>query len=489
MKTSIAPRNVSADADCGRFVFGVLAGMLALASCSSPPDVFVAPSDVRDGLRVSANHHYVVDARTGAPVFVLADTAWNLGALKLDEIDTYLRSRAEHGFNTVMFALNFAPQAQENNAYGQPAYLGPDKTELNPAYFKTCDAIVRKAADRGLYVMLYAMWAGEKAGTMNGYTAAQLKALGRALGHHYAGVPNVIFCAGGEASPHYIEVDRVNAIGAGLKEGCGGRNLVTVHPVAENSDSRFYATSPWLDFYMSQAKSGSAPKNAAYDAAALVLGDWSIAAVKPTMMGEHRYESGTREDPLMQRRSLYQCVFAGGFGYAYGHDALWQMTPHTGLPWMLKGWTPGVENWTQALDTPAVRQLHHIKALLYSHPYLTRIPDQSVVLAGQGGDVFTRVQATRDGTPVRNDATYLMAYISAPRNVVLNTGVIAAPILRVYWFSPETGASEVVDGKLPNPGRLSLGERAQGGDWVVVIEDASRKFPLPYSPHPPPKAL
>jgi hypothetical protein len=101
-----------------------------------------------------------------------------------------------------------------------------------------------------------------------------------------------------------------------------------------DEDSRFYAAAPWLDFYMSQAKSGSAPKNTAYDAAALVLGDWSIAAVKPTMMGEHRYESGTREDPLIQRRSLYQCVFAGGFGYAYGHDALWQMTPHTGPPFV-----------------------------------------------------------------------------------------------------------------------------------------------------------
>jgi hypothetical protein len=481
MKAFRPASNLSAYSHCGRLVFETLAAslVLALASCHSPPDVLVGRADVRDGLKVSANHHYLVDAKTGAPVFLLADTAWNLGALRLEEIDTYLRSRSEHGFNAVMFALNFAPQADENNAYGQPAYLGADKTELNPAYFATCDAIVKMAADRGLYVMLYAMWAGEKAGTMNGYTDAQLNALGRALGHHYAGVPNVIFCAGGEASPHYIEVDRVNAIGGGLKEGCEGRNLVTVHPVSENSDSRFYATAPWLDFYMSQAKSGSAPKNTAYDAAALVLGDWSIAVVKPTMMGEHRYESGTREDPLIQRRSLYQCVFAGGFGYAYGHDALWQMTPHTGLPWMLKGWTPGVENWTQALDTPAVRQLHHIEALLYAHPYLNRIPDQSLVLDGQGGDIFTRVQATRDGTPGRNDATYLMAYISAPRKITLNTGVIASPALKLYWFSPETGASEVVDENLPNPGRLSLAERAQVGDGVVVVEDASKGYLLP----------
>jgi len=453
--------------------------LCALLGLVAPAVAGLAQADARNGLRVSANHRYLVDAVNGAPVFLLADTAWNLGALKPQEIDVYLESRAAHGFNTIMFALNFAPQADEKNAEGEPAYLGADKTELNPAYFTTCDAIVRRAAEHGLYVMPYAMWAGEKAGTMNRYTAGQLATLGRALGGHFKGVPNVILCAGGEASPHYIEPERVNALGLALKAGCEGENLVTVHPVSGNSTSKFYATSPWLDFFMSQAKSSGAPASVLYDAAALVLGDFTVTPTKPTMMAEHRYESGTQEDPLIQRRSLYQCVFAGGCGYAYGHNALWQMTPHTAQPWMLKGWNPGVENWTQALDTPAVRQLHHIKALLFSHPYLERIPDQSLVLAGQGADVATRVQATRDGTPGRNDATYLMAYVSAPQAIPLNTGVIAARELKAYWFDPATGASETIHERFANPGSLMLEKRAQGGDAVIVIEDAATNYAGP----------
>ena len=431
-------------------------------------------SGAMDGLKVSDNHHYLVDAKTGAPVFILADTAWNLGALKLEEIEKYFQSREDHGFNTVMFALNFSPQAAGTNAYGHAAYTGADKTELNPAYFETCDAIVKRAAAHHLYVMLYAMWGG-KAGTMNNYTAVQLTALGHALGRHYAGVPNVIFCAGGEATPRNIEVDRVNALGLALKEGCDGKNLVTVHPTSPNSSSKFFAESSWLDFYLCQAKSGSGPMNEKFDAAALVLGDWKISSVKPTMMGEHRYESGTQEDPLIQRRSLYQCVFAGGCGYAYGHDALWQMTPHTGQPWMLKGWTPGVTNWPLALDTPAVRQLQNIKKLLYSHPYLTRIPDQSLVLSGQGTNVATRVQATRDGNFGKNDATYIMAYISAPQTVTLNTAAISARALNAYWFNPATGESELLRENFPNPGNLTLEKRPQG-DWVAVIEDAAKNY-------------
>lgn len=431
----------------------------------------------RHGLQVSLNHRYFVDAKTGAPVFLLADTAWNLGALSLEEVDDYLRSRERHGFNAVMFALNFAPQAEEKNAYGQAAYAGIDKDELNPAYFTYCDTIVRKAADHGVFVMIYSMWAGEKAGTMNRYTTAQLEKLGRALGLHFAGIPNVILCAGGEATPHYIDVERVDAIGRGLKNGSAGRNLVTVHPVSEQSGAKLYGKAGWLDFSLSQAKSSSSPKSAEFDAAALVLADWNATPALPTMMGEHRYESGTQEDPIIQRRSLYQCVFAGGCGYAYGHNALWQMTPHTAQPWMLEGWTPGVENWRDALDTPAVSQLHQIKALLYSRPYLARIPDQSLVLTGQGTDVFTRVQATRDGTPGKNDATYLMAYLSSPQTVVLNTAVIAAPILNAFWFEPATGLTEKLPEKMGNSGRLTLEKRTKETDWVIVIEDASRNYP------------
>jgi hypothetical protein len=160
-------------------------------------------SDVKDGLKVSDNHHYLVDATTGKPVFILADTAWNLGALKIEEIDTYLQTRADHGFNTVMFALNFAPQADEKNAYGQPAYIGPEHDELNPAYFETCDRIIQDAESRGLYVMIFTLWAGEDSGTMNRYSPAQLSKIGHALGKRYAGIPNVIFCVGGEATPSY----------------------------------------------------------------------------------------------------------------------------------------------------------------------------------------------------------------------------------------------------------------------------------------------
>jgi hypothetical protein len=446
----------------------------------SYPAVLSTPAQVKNGLKVSDNHRFLTDAVTGQPVFILADTAWNINALKLEEIDAYLQSRADHGFNTIMFALNLAPQAAEKNAYGEPAYIGEEHNELNPGYFETCDKIVQRAAERGVYVMLYALWDADKNGTMREYTPAQLSRIGMALGKRYAGVPNVILCAGGEATPTpEADARRVEAMGKALKEGCGGRNLVTVHAKAEESGARFFANSSWLDFSMIQAKSSCKPESVTYDAAALVLRDWQNSPPMPTMMAEHRYEVGLKEDPIIQRRSLYQCVFAGAFGHAYGHNALWQMTPHTAQKWMLRNWTPGVKTWPEALDTPAVRQLRYIETLLACHPYLQRIPDQSLVLSGQGPDVATRVQATRDGTPGGRDATYLMAYLSAPAKVTLDTAVIHARTLNAYWFSPETGECEVIRDEFPNAESLSLEARPGGRDWVVVVEDASRNYERP----------
>jgi hypothetical protein len=429
-------------------------------------------SDVQNGLKVSVNRRYLVDAKTGAPVFLLADTAWNLGALKLEEIDIYLNSRAAHGFNTVMFALNFAPQASENNAYGQPAYIGWEKNTLNPAYFTYCDEIVKKCADRGLYVMMYAMWAGTAAGTMNDYTVPQLYKLGLELGRRYSGVKNVILCAGGESTPPYIDVESVNAVGLGLRGGSGRENLVTVHPVSEHSTSEFFSRASWLDFYMIQGKSSLDASSALFDTAVLVEEDRSAPVAKPTMMVEHRYESGVNDDPWIQRRTLYQCVFAGAFGHAYGHNALWQMTPHTAQPWMLKGWNPGVKHWTQALDTPAVSQLKYIKTLLYSLPYFDRMPDQTLVVSGQGSDVASRVQVTRDGSAGHDDASYVIAYLSSPQAVTLRTSVIGAPRLTAHWIDPVTGVAELIARDFANPGELKLEKRTRGKDWIMLVEDA-----------------
>jgi len=429
------------------------------------------------GLKVSTNRRFLSDAQTGLPFCLLADTAWNLNALSYEEIDLYLRDRSSHGFNAFMFCLNFSPQAAAANAYRERAYIGADNTELNPRYFEYCDYILRTAARYGLYGMVYAMWAGQKSGTMNTYTTAQLHSIGLRVGASLKDHDNVILVAGGESSPPYIDPRFVDAMGSGLKAGCDGKHLVTVHPCGHSSCSQFYSGSLWLDFYMIQGSSGR--RGFDYDMTALVTQDYNCKIVRPTMVAENYYESGTTRPPAEQRRSLYLSVFAGAFGYAYGHNALWQMAPHAAEKWMLDGWPPGVPTWKDALDTLAVKQLHYIRNLLYSRPFFTRIPDQSLIVSGQGQSITDRIQATRDGSYGQDNATYIMAYLAAPVSFALNTEAIASDRLNAWWFTPATGRSEPIGTNFANSGKLSLEKKPGEPDAVVVIDSAVKHYPQP----------
>ena len=433
---------------------------------------------VQNGLQPSVNKHYLVDAKTGKPVFILATTAWNINALTYTEIDTLLQSIAGNGFNSIMFALDFYPQADEPNVYGHKAYTGTDKTDLDSAYFIYCDYIIDHCTKLGIYPMLYTMWSGKTTGIMNTYTPGQLFILGKKIGERYRKNRNVILVAGGESSPPYIDTARVNAMGMGLKEGSAGNNLVTVHPTSPHSNSEYYAHSVWLDFYMSQGKSNI--NGIGFDLTKAVSKDYNLPVVKPTMVGEHRYESGTKEDPLIQRRSLYLSIFAGSFGYAYGHNALWQMTPHTAQPWMLKSWAAGVINWKEALHTEASKQLANIKKLLYAYPYLQRIPDATIITSIQSDSIAYRVEAMRDGNYESNNASYIMVYISSPGTVSIKTSIISAKKLNIYWFDPATGKSELLEKNIINIGAYTSKPKTdrKEKDGVLVINSAGSKYHL-----------
>ena len=430
---------------------------------------------VENGLNTDASKHYLIDAHTGKPVFILATTAWNINALSYSEIDTLLQSIAGNGFNAIMFALDFYPQADEPNVYGYKAYTGADKTDLYPNYFSYCDYIINHCTKLGIYPLLYTMWSGKTTGIMNAYTTGQLYILGKKIGERFKKNRNVILVAGGESSPPYIDTARVNAMGLGLKEGSAGNNLVSVHPTSPHSNSEFYAHASWLDFYMIQGKSNI--NGIGFDISKPVSKDYNLPVVKPTMVGEHRYETGISEDPLIQRRSLYLSVFAGSFGYAYGHNALWQMTPHTAQPWMLKSWAPGVTNWKEALHSPAAKQLANIKKLLYAYPYLTRIPDQSLIITGQEDSIAYRVEAMRDANYKSNTASYIMVYISRPKIVTINTNVINSKNLNIYWFDPATGSNELIEKNVKNTGIYTSvpKENRKEKDGVLVINSAVKK--------------
>jgi hypothetical protein len=141
-----------------------------------------------------------------------------------------------------------------------------------------------------------------------------------------------------------------------------------------------------------------------------------------------------------------------------------------------------VTPWHKSLDLPGATRLIHLKRLMLSRPYLTRIPDQSVI-ASEPPAGIERIQVTRDGRPGQNDATYILAYFPSYHQVTLNTGRIAAATLRGWWYNPRSGQATSI-GEMAKRATMQFTPptNVEGEDWVLVLDDASKKYPAPGKP-------
>lgn len=429
------------------------------------------------GLKVSENRRYLITAE-GRPFFWLGDTAWELfHRLNREEAERYLTRRAAQGF-TVIQAVALAELDGLNtpNAYGHTPLHGKDPTRPNEDYFRHVDWIIARANALGLYVGLLPTWGSFWHSKQVIFNPENAEVYGRWLGARYRAA-GIVWILGGDRA---VETEKhrliLETMARGLAAGDGGAHLRTFHPRGGRSSAEPFHQADWLDFNMLQ--SGHSPESTNYLA---IERDYALVPTKPCLDGEPSYEYphdalppkrpvGARE----VRRNAYWAVFAGAFGHTYGTHPIWQMYAPPRKPlWDV------VTPWTDALDLPGALQLAHLKALMLSRPFLSRVPDQALVVAGQG-DGVSRVQVTRDATPGRSDASYLMAYFPEHREVSLATEAIAGAELHGWWFSPRTGEATPL-GTLRKEPKLAFAPptNAPGEDWVLVLDDAARRYGSP----------
>jgi len=135
--------------------------------------------------------------------------------------------------------------------------------------------------------------------------------------------------------------------------------------------------------------------------------------------------------------------------------------------------------WKLALDAPAARQIHHVKDLMLSRPYFTRIPDQSVVV-GDTAEGSSHISATRD-----REGTYMMIYLPQGQPVTVDMIKLSGVTADGWWFDPRTGAASRIDGTFPTDHQQRFTPPSQGleSDWVLVLDGSVRHFPAPGSPY------
>ncbi|MCB0629588.1 MAG: glycoside hydrolase family 140 protein [Saprospiraceae bacterium] len=437
-------------------------------------------------LRVSDNSRFLVHA-DGTPFFWQGDTAWELfHRCSREEAEEYLQKRRSQGFNVIQaVALAEVDGLHTPNAYGERPLKDDDPTQPNPKYFEHVDYIVDRAAELGMYIALLPTW-GDKLFTNRWgvgpevFNPENARTYGKWIGTRYKDRENIIWVLGGDRNPR-PETDDVTVwreMANGIAEGCGGQDkaLMTLHPqpASPGGSSNWFHQDEWLDFNMHQT--GHCANKPTYE---LIGHDYNLSPVKPVLDGEPLYEDHPNcfnakelgySVPEDIRRIMYWNVFAGAFGQTYGCHDIWQMYTNERQP--ING---PLRPWKKALDLPMAWQVRHLKHLMLSRPFLTRIPDQRMIVGDQPeGEDY--VIATRD-----ENGSYAMIYFPTGKAVTLDLSALSGKKIRAWWFDPRTGNAYTAGKKIRNNGRQLFPPptSGRGNDWVLVLDDAKIEFPVP----------
>lgn len=464
----------------GMLLGGAIAGVGTAAGAEQ--------SASRNRLKVSDDGRWLVRA-DGSPFFYLGDTAWELfHRLNREEVDLYLRDRAQKGF-TVIQAVVLAELdgLEAPNPYGDVPLVDRDPTKPNEAYFKHVDYVVSRAEALGIFIGMLPTW-GDKWNKKWGkgpeiFTPENARVYGRWLGRRYKDRP-IIWILGGDRP---IENDRhreiTRAMAAGLAEGDGGTHLMTFHPQGNASSAQWFHEEPWLSFNMFQSGHGS--EN--YPNYKMTLSAYERKPTKPVLDGEPRYEDHPIDwkpdkgwfDQWDVRQAAYWSMLSGACGHTYGDHNIWQMWQPDRKP-ISAARTP----WREALRHPGSGQMGLMRRLFESRPWQTLVPDQSLFVGeNPGGADHCRAARAADGA-------FALIYAPTGKTMRIRVEKLQAEQVVPWWFNPRDGKFEalatITVGKVEGGAEQGAGvefdppgEPGRGNDWVLVLDSAAKAFGPP----------
>jgi hypothetical protein len=460
-------------------------------------------------IQVSANRRFLITRRQ-QPFFWLGDTAWELfHRLTREEAEEYLEVRRRQGFTVIQaVALAEFNGIREANRYGDLPLIKEDPTRLaltagnrltDPQqydYWDHVDFVIRRAAEKGLYIGLLPTW-GDKVAQLWGdgpriFNPRNAEIYAAALAKRYARQWNIIWILGGDRPAVYpVKRDGIEhqqddlaiwrAMARGIEAVSGKRAFITYHPSGgPRSTTSYLHPEAWLD--MNAFQSGHGSREA--DAWNWVLRDLAMRPQKPTLDMEPCYEDHpvnpwdgkwTPQRGYFEaydvRARIYRGVFAGACGVTYGHHQIWQfLNPQRYAPINIGDRLIG---WRKALRAEAAGQMQHLKALMLSRPYFSRLADQSLIQSTAASTYLDLNYATRD-----EKGSYAMIYLPQNKPVTIDLSKISGGVKSVWWFNPRDGRGQ--PGKpVEGVGQLSFTPPLEGRDWVLVIDDAAKKYPPP----------
>ena len=441
---------------------------------------------------VSKNGHFLMK-ENGKPFFPIADTAWKIAwRLNKNQVQVYLEKRKNQKFNTIALVA-FPMENVVTNVYGKQPFevingkydvLKPIVIPNEYDYWDNLEYVINSAETKGFYVILLPAWGGRVAGdygnghpnndiilnTNNAFKYA--KWLSARLKKHN----NIIWMIGGDRNAVYGKRDyrkTFREIAKGILVGSDKPVLMSYHPRKwQPNSSEWFHNDSWLSFNSIQDQPSDQIKS--------VRHDYNLSPVKPTWLFEGGYEergkSAAVNEVSSKRKNIYndwqvrfqayQTVFAGAFGYTYGHMSIWDFLPE----------------WEEKLDSPGANDMRHLSDLISSltdEQFFSLTPDQSIIvgetgsMSGNEGMFSSSIVATRS-----NCDNIFMIYAASGNSFKIDLSKILVPTsnqrLRARWFNPRDGEWTLISDNISNEGKIvefdPPGKPENGNDWVLVID-------------------
>jgi hypothetical protein len=443
-------------------------------------------------LTVSENQRFLV-TEDGQPFFWLGDTAWELfHRLNREEADRYLQNRVQNGYTVIQaVALAEINGHSDPNPYGHLPFI--DLDPARPAvkdgpendYWDHVDYIVNKANELGLYIGFLPTWGRYWHDNVKDnqplFTVENAETYGQWLGQRYKNKRLIWILGGDRTIENTQQKEIIRAMARGLRKGDDGAHLMTFHPRGGHGSAEDFHNDEWLDFNMRQ-NGHNVKFNEGFQNTRV---DYDRTPVKPILDGEPIYEdhpvsfrANERGHSIASdvRRPLYWNLFSGAFGHTYGHHSVWQM------------WQPGrnpINNplmpWYEAIDQPGAAQMQYGRWLIQSRPFLSRIPDDTILVPHRpdGRPVETQrntiVEMQRTHVVyTRNEAGNTALYINGK---VVETGQVGGNVANWNRDFHLALANELIGDRpwLGDLYRVALYARALPQDEIAHLAQSMKK--------------
>ena len=418
-------------------------------------------------IKAAPGNRYLAD-QSDQPFFWSGDAAWSLIAqLNLKDAGLYLENRNQKGFTVIMVSLiehKFCTNPPAN-IHGELPFSGRIFVSPNEKYFAHADSVIESAARYNIVVLLAPLYLGYDCqdegwcAEVKNASLTDLSTWGQFLGNRYKNFRNIIWLIGGDTDPSVVK-DKVLEMVKGIREND------KVHLFSAHNQPETMAITPWPDETWLSI-------NNVYSYDSVIYEHYKKAydhfPVKPYYQIESAYENEHNSTPQQLRSQAYWAILSGAMGHIFGNCPVWGYGS-------AKKFCADAD-WKKEMNNSGSVSMDYLQLLFRSRSWQLLIPDFDNHLITSGyGTWGKRDHVASAGT---SDGNTIIAYLPMNRDVTVNMAGIHGDKAKCWWYNPSDGKATEI-GIYATSSDHSF-KPPSSGDWVLIIDNDSVKFPPPGS--------